>query len=83
MCNCSLRLAAKCFDKAGDVKRRDFALAFLSYTEFEDCDSTRRKGKHRREKLLQIAKQLLEARGVLTINEILILILSCKSKRIC
>jgi hypothetical protein len=72
MCNCSLRLAAKCFDKAGDAKRRDFALAFLSYTEFEDGDSTRKKGKNNREKLFQIAKQLLEARGMLTINEIFI-----------
>ena len=63
----SLRLAAKCFDKAGDMKRRDFALAYLSYTEIEDQESTRRRAKQShevRKRLYQITNQLLEARGM-------------------
>lgn len=61
-----LRLAAKCFEKAGDMKRRDFALAYLSYTEIDDQEGTRRRGKHSREmkqRLYRITSQLLEARG--------------------
>ena len=64
--NCSLRLAAKCFEKGGDMKRRDFALAYLSYTEIEEEEHTKRRGKHNNEmkqRLYKITSQLLEARG--------------------
>lgn len=62
-----LRLAAKCFDKAGEIKRREYALAFLSFTEMEEQESTKKRGKHNavmKEKLYSISEQLLEARDV-------------------
>ena len=62
-----LRLAAKCFDKAGDPSCRDYALAFLSFTELEDQDPSKLRGKHGvelKEKLYAITEQLLEARDV-------------------
>ena len=68
----SLRLAAKCFDKAGDLKRRDYALAFLSFTEIEDQDPSKLKGKQGvelKEQLYSITEQLLEARDVGFLNK--------------
>ena len=68
-----LRLAAKCFDKAGEPKRRDYALAFLSFIEIEKQDqaerftNTKLRGKHSvelKEKLYMITEQLLEARDL-------------------
>ena len=62
----SLRLAAKCFERGGDMKRRDFALAYLSYTEIEEEEDTKRRGKHNNEmkqRLYEITSQLLAARG--------------------
>ena len=61
-----LRLAAKCFEKAGEMKRRDFALAYLSFVEIEEQEVPigRRRGKQaailRTEQLYKIAIQLLE-----------------------
>lgn len=62
-----LRLAAKCFDKAGEPQRRDYALAFLSFTEIEQQDPAKLRGKHGvglRQKLYSITEQLLGARDV-------------------
>ncbi len=67
-----LRLAAKCFDKAGEIKRRDYALAFLSFTEMDEQDFTKKRGKHSAEmkdKLYSISEQLLEARDVGFLNK--------------
>ena len=67
-----LRLAAKCFDKAGEPKRRDYALAFLSFTEIDEQDSSKLKGKQSvefKEKLYSITEQLLEARDVGFLNK--------------
>jgi len=65
-----LRLAAKCFDKSGDVKRRDFALAFLAFTEIEEQDFSKRRAKHEwREGLYNITSQLLEARDIGFLNK--------------
>ncbi|KAL7553044.1 hypothetical protein ACHAWF_016289 [Thalassiosira exigua] len=67
-----LRLAAKCFDKSGDVKRRDFALAFLAFTEIEEEESSKKRGKQGiewRAKLYRIAEQLLEARDLGFLNK--------------
>jgi len=66
-----LRLAAKCFDKAGQVKRRDFALAYLSFVEMEEQDisSKKRKQSEFREQLYGIHKQLLDAREVGFLNK--------------
>lgn len=60
-----LRLAAKCFEKAGEMKRRDFALAYLSFIEIDEKEAPtgRRRDKQvafRRERLYKIAVQLLE-----------------------
>mmetsp|Transcript_12027 Transcript_12027/g.24053 ORF Transcript_12027/g.24053 Transcript_12027/m.24053 type:complete len:3243 (+) Transcript_12027:98-9826(+) len=62
-----LRLAAKCFDKAGEIKRKEYAIAFLSFTEMEEKEGTKKRGKHNaemKEKLYSISEQLLEARDV-------------------
>ncbi|KAL7540343.1 hypothetical protein ACHAXR_010608, partial [Thalassiosira sp. AJA248-18] len=67
-----LRLAAKCFDKAGEPKRRDYALAFLSFTEIEEQDPAKLRGKHGvdlKQKLYNITEQLLEARDVGFLNK--------------
>lgn len=48
------------------MKRRDFALAYLSYTEIEEEEDTKRRGKHNNEmkqRLYEITSQLLAARG--------------------
>lgn len=68
----SLRLAAKCFDKAGEPKHRDYALAFLSFTEIEEQDPAKLPGKHGvelKEKLYSITEQLLGARDVGFLNK--------------
>ena len=62
-----MRLAAKCFDKAGEPKRRDYALAYLSFTEIDQEDRTKLRGKQGvefRSKLYAITEQLLEANDV-------------------
>ena len=67
-----LRLAAKCFDKSGDVKRRDFAIAYLAFTELEEQEYSKKRGKQStelREKLYDITGQLLEARDVAFLNK--------------
>ncbi|KAL7553719.1 hypothetical protein ACHAWF_017047, partial [Thalassiosira exigua] len=67
-----LRLAAKCFDKSGEVKRRDFALAFLAFTEIEEQGTSKKRGRlgvEWREKLYGITGQLLEARDVGFLNK--------------
>lgn len=67
-----MRLAAKCFDKAGEPKRRDYALAFLSFTEIEEQDPSKLKGKQGvelKERLYGITEQLLEARDVGFLNK--------------
>lgn len=67
-----LRLAAKCFDKAGEPKRRDYALAFLSFTEIEEQDPATLRGKQGvelKQRLYNITEQLLEARDVRFLNK--------------
>ena len=68
-----LRLAAKCFDKAGEANRRDYALAFLSFVEIEEQDqvdkssNTKLRGKHSvevKEKLYSVTEQMLQARDL-------------------
>lgn len=68
-----LRLAAKCFDKAGEPNRRDYALAFLSFVEIEEQDqvdistNTKQRSKHsveEKEKLYSVTEQMLEARDL-------------------
>ena len=60
-------MAAKCFDKSGEVKRRDFALAFLAFVEIKEQIDSKIQGKQGvewREKLYSIMGQLLDARDV-------------------
>jgi hypothetical protein len=67
-----LRLAAKCFDKAGDTKRMNQTLAFLSFTEIENADQKKLTTKQQvqfKEKLYDITEQLLEARDVGFLNK--------------
>jgi superfamily I DNA/RNA helicase len=67
-----LRLAAKCFDKAGDIKRMNQTLAFLSFTEIENEDQKKLSKKQEmeyKEKLYNITEQLLEARDVGFLNK--------------
>lgn len=67
-----LRLAAKCFDKAGDTKRMNQTLAFLSFTEIEKEDQKKLSKKQQmqyKEKLYNITEQLLEARDVVFLNK--------------
>lgn len=67
-----LRLAAKCFDKAGEPGRRNHALACLTFAEMdkqmENQDVSKLRGKkavlEHQEKLYEITEQLLEARDV-------------------
>ena len=68
----SLRLAAKCFDKAGEPERRDYALAFLSFIEIEEQESTKLRGKQEvemKQRLYDITEQLLGARDVRFLNK--------------
>ncbi|KAK1735805.1 hypothetical protein QTG54_013511, partial [Skeletonema marinoi] len=70
--NSCLRLAAKCFDKAGDTKRMNQTLAYLSFTEIENVDEKKMKTKQKlqfKEKLYSITEQLLEARDVGFLNK--------------
>lgn len=67
-----LRLAAKCFDKAGEPRRRDYALAFLSFTEIHEQDSSKlrgRQGVELKQRLYNITEQLLEARDIGFLNK--------------
>lgn len=67
-----LRLAAKCLEKGGDLKRRDFALAYLAFIEIDEEESKKKRGKQSleaRKKLLDITEQLLEARDVEFLNK--------------
>jgi len=67
-----LRLAAKCFDKAGEPKRRDYALASLEFAEIDEQDPAKLRGKNGMElkqKLYEITEQLLEARDVGFLNK--------------
>ena len=69
-----LRLAAKCFDKAGDYKRREYALAFLAFieeTEEEDLPVKKKRDKAaaKKERLYQIANQLLETEDVVFLDK--------------
>lgn len=67
-----LRLAAKCFDKSGEVKRRDFALALLAFVEIEEQINSKKRGKQSvewNEKLYSITGQLLDARDVVFLNK--------------
>ncbi len=61
-----LRLAAKCFDKAGEEKLRDRALAYLAFVEIEqDNISSKQRMKHeQRQQLYNTAIQLLEAEDI-------------------
>ena len=61
-----LRLAAKCFDKAGDTKKRDYALAYLSFEEqdFSMIKKQSKQGVEQRHQLYTITAQLLEAKDV-------------------
>jgi hypothetical protein len=64
-----LRLAAKCFDNAGETKRRDYALALHAFIDMEDQDSAskhprERQGPAMRKRLYGIAAELLEAKDV-------------------
>ena len=77
-----LRLAAKCFDKAGDTKRKNQTLAFLSFTEIENEDEkkfTKTKQKLQfKENLYNITEQLLEARDVGFLNKAAFCLLKTK-----
>jgi hypothetical protein len=68
-----LRLAAKCFDKAGDTRRRDRTLAFLSYVDIEEQEASSLKGKvsgiEQKHRLYSIAAQLLECEDVVFLNK--------------
>jgi hypothetical protein len=63
-----LRLAAKCFGKAGEEKRQKNALAYLAYEEGIDRNINSkpdlRKSVQQREQLYGIATQLLEAEDI-------------------
>lgn len=62
-----LRLAAKCFDRAGDEDRKKTALAYLAFVEIEEQeDNQKKRGRlaERKEKLYSITAQLLEAQDV-------------------
>ena len=78
-----LRLAAKCFDKAGDTKRMNQTLAFLSFTEIENVDQKKltkdtKKQLQFKEKLYNITEQLLEARDVGFLNKAALCLLKTK-----
>lgn len=64
----SLRLAAKCFDKAGEPARKNHALACLTFAEMDNQDMSKLRGKKavldHQQKLYEITEQLLEARDV-------------------
>lgn len=64
----SLRLAAKCFDKAGEPARKNHALACLTFAEMDNQDTSKLRGKkavlEHQQKLYEITEQLLEARDV-------------------
>ena len=65
-------MAAKCFEKSGEVKRQDFALAFLAFVEIEEQIDSKKRGKQGvewREKLYSITGQLLDARDVAFLNK--------------
>ena len=67
-----LRLAAKCFEKSGEMKRRDFALALLAFVEIEEQIDSKKRGKQSvewNEKLYSITGQLLDARDVVFLNK--------------
>ncbi|EJK77940.1 hypothetical protein THAOC_00191 [Thalassiosira oceanica] len=63
-----LRLAAKCFDKAGEPARKNHALACLTFAEMDNQDMSKLRGKKavldHQQKLYEITEQLLEARDV-------------------
>jgi hypothetical protein len=66
-----LRLAAKCFEKAGEIKKRDHALAYLAFVEMEEQENSglirRRRAKQGDEykrRFYDIATQLLQAQDI-------------------
>lgn len=64
-----LRLAAKCFDNAGESKRRDFALALYSFVEMDDQQPRDKRGATMKKRLYGIAAQLLEAKDVVFLGK--------------
>ena len=67
-----LRLASKCFDKAGEGKRQQNVLAVLAFEEEQDAESVRdiQKSPQQRERLYSIATQLLEAEDIAFLDKV-------------
>ena len=64
-----LRLAAKCFKNSGDTKKMNHALAYLGFVEMEEKEAKvvikkRRHGHERKQRLYNIATQLLDAEDI-------------------
>ena len=70
-----LRLASKCFEKAGEESRKNYALAFLSFVEIEEEQEgaiLKRRDKQniaRRQRLYAIAARLLEAKDLIFLDK--------------
>lgn len=64
-----IRLAAKCFARAGNQKRHQNALAILAYEEQED-DGEVIRSTQQRERLYSIATQLLEAKDIVFLDKV-------------